>query len=58
MLSGNGSAGGQSFLNLFVTQQEHFTAYCVSMGANAIYVPDVTVQPDRDLQQSSELHFS
>jgi hypothetical protein len=58
MLSGNGSAAGQSFLNLFVTLQEHFVAYCVSRGANAIYVPDVTVQPDKGLQQSSELHFS
>jgi hypothetical protein len=46
------------FENLLVTVQKHSIAYCRCRGCKAIWVPADTVQPDRDLQQCAELHFS
>jgi hypothetical protein len=43
---------------VFVTVHEHFIAYCGCREAvKGIYVPAVTVQPDKELQHCAELHY-
>jgi hypothetical protein len=50
---------GETFRDLCVDYTEEFYSFLLlERGCKAIYVPDVTVQPDRDLQHCAELNSS